>query len=95
MTQVYTYPERKEIFADNVDELIEKGDELIEEGFIAMTKICKAMGTYRQTFFKQAETDQALFPSVEPEKEEEAEEGSEGGEGGNEPTPEPTPEPGP
>lgn len=74
MTQVYTYPERKEIFADNVDELNEKAEELEEDGFSPLTKICKAMGTYRQTFYKQAETDQALFPSVEPEKEEEAEE---------------------
>ena len=88
MTQVYTYPARKEIFADNVDELNEKAEELAEDGFAPLTKICKTEGTYRQTFFKQAETDQALFPSVEPEKEEEAEEG---GEGGNEPTPEPEP----
>lgn len=87
MTQVYTYPERKEIFADNVEELQTKAEELAEDGFAPLTKICKAMGTYRQTFFKQAETDQALFPSVEPEKE--AEEGGEGGEGGDNPTPEP------
>ena len=86
MTQVYTYPERKEIFADSIEDLEAKAEELEAEYFVAMTKISKTEGTYRQTFIKQAETDQALFPSVEPEKEEEAEEG---GEGGNEPTPEP------
>lgn len=75
MTQVYTYPERKEIFADNVDELNTKAEELAEDGFAPLTKICKAMGTYRQTFFKQAATDQAQFPCVEPEEEEEAKEG--------------------
>ncbi len=74
MTQVYTYPERKEIFADSIEDLEAKAKELEEDGFAPLTKICKTEGTYRQTFFKQAETDQALFPSVEPEKEEEAEE---------------------
>ena len=74
MTQVYTYPERKEIFADSIEDLQTKAEELEAEYFVAMTKPCKAMGTYRQTFFKQAATDQALFPSVEPEKEEESEE---------------------
>ena len=71
MTQTYTYPERKEIFADDIDELKEVVDALVEEGFVPMTKPCKAMGTYRQTLIKQAETDQPLFPSVEIEEEEE------------------------
>ena len=84
MTQVYTYPERKEIFADSIEDLEAKAEELEAEYFVAMTKPCKAMGTYRQTFIKQAETDQAEFPyvKIEEESEAEAEEG-EGGEGGN------------
>ena len=82
MTQVYTFPERKEIFADSIEDLQTKAEELEAEYFVAMTKPCKAMGTYRQTFIKQAETDQPFFPSVmDKEKEEEAEEE----EGQNEP----------
>ena len=73
MTQIYTYPERKEIFADDVEELQTKAEELAEEGFAPLTKISKAMGTYRQSFYKQAETDQAQFPCV-ADLEEEAEE---------------------
>ena len=86
MTQVYTYPERKEIFADDVEELKTKAEELEEDGFAPLTKICKAMGTYRQSFYKQAATDQAQFPCVadlEEETESEEGEGGEGGEGGN------------
>ena len=83
MIQVYTYPERKEIFADNIEELESKAEELVEEGFVAWTKPCKAMGTYRQSFYKQAATDQAQFPCVADLEEEETEsEEGEGGEGG-------------
>ena len=70
MTQVYTYPERKEIFADSIEDLQTKAEELEAEYFVAMTKPCKTEGTYRQTFIKQAETDQALFPSVMDKEEE-------------------------
>ena len=67
MVQIYTYPERKEIFADDIEELNEKAEELAEEGFAPLTKLHKAVGTYRQTFYKQAETDQAIFPSTLPQ----------------------------
>ena len=77
MTQVYTYPERKEVFADNIEELESKAEELVEEGFAPWTKPCKAMGTYRQSFIKQAETDQPQFPCV-VDAEEESGEGGEG-----------------
>lgn len=69
MTQVYTYPERKEIFADSIEDLEAKAEELKEEFFVPMTKISKTEGTYRQTFIKQAETDQAEFPYVVNEEE--------------------------
>ena len=69
MTQTYTYPERKEVFADNIDELKEVADALLEEDFVPMTKPCKAMGTYRQTFIKHASTDKAEFPYVVNEEE--------------------------
>ena len=69
MVQVYTYPERKEIFADDIEELKSKATELIENGFSAWTSPCKAMGTYRQSFIKKAETDQAQFPYVVEESE--------------------------
>ena len=65
MVQVYTYPERKEIFADNEEELLEKAEALKEDNFWPMSDWHKSMGTYRQTFLKMANTDPALFPSEE------------------------------